>query len=146
MELLEHGIGDGAAHAAPDHADLLLSFRLRRLAQRAHKILQAVPLVQAAQLFRRSSRCLHDDAHRSLFPVIVMDRQRNPLPVFIHPQNDELSRLRLPCYQRRLYLIQNDGRLQRLFPYDSIHSSPSFPVVFLRHMWQLYPSHTLSIF
>ena len=130
MELLEHGIGDGAAHAAADHADLLLALSLCGLAQRADKVLQALPLIQVAQLFRGGAGGLHDDTDCSLFAVIVVDCEGDSLPVFIHTQNDKLAGLCLLRNQRCLNLIQDHRRFERLFSDDSKHSSPSFSCSF----------------
>ena len=118
---------DGAAHAAAHHADLLLALGLGGLAQGTHKVLQAVALVQVAQLLRGGANRLDDDGDGALLRVKIIDRNRDPLAVLIHPQDDELARLGLFGHQGCLDLIERDGGTEGLFSHNAIHSLPSFP-------------------
>ena len=105
MELLQHGIGNGAAHTAADHADLLLALGLGSLAQGAHEVLQAVALVQALQLLSGGTHGLDDDGDCALLRVVVIDGDGNTLTHLIHAQDDELTRLSFLGDQGRLNLI-----------------------------------------
>ena len=105
MEFFEHRIGNRTAHAAADHADLFLSLRLGGLTQGAHEVLQTVALLELLELFRGSTYSLDNDGDSSLVRVIVIDGNRNPLSLFVHPQNDELAGLGLLGNQRGLDLI-----------------------------------------
>ena len=126
MELLQYGIGDSATHAAANHADLLLALGLGGLAQGAHEVLEAVALVQMGQLLSSGADRLDNDGDGSFFRVIVIDRDGDTLAVLIHPQNDELARLRFLGYQGSLNLIQGNGGTQGLFSHNTIHTFPSF--------------------
>ena len=66
---------------------------------------------------------LDDDGHRTLFPVVVMDRNGDTLTLFVHTQDDELARLRLSGDHGRFDLVQDHGGLQRFFSNDAIHTS-----------------------
>ena len=55
-----------------------------------------------------------------------MDGDGDAFTVFIDAQDDELAGLGLLCHHRRLDLIQDDGRLERFFSDDAIHSVTSF--------------------
>jgi len=55
-----------------------------------------------------------------------MDRDGDAFAVFIDAQDDELAGLGLLCHHRGLDLIQDDGRLERFFSDDAIHSVTSF--------------------
>ena len=140
VELLQHGIRDGAADTAAHHADLLLALGLGGLAQGAHKVLEAVALFHAAQLFRGGAHGLDDDGDGALLRVIVVDRYGDSLAVLIHAQDDELARLGLLGDQGCLDLIQGDGGTEGLFSHDTIHSVPSFPNDRILVFAAMYPS------
>ena len=127
VEFLQDGIGNGTAHAAADHADLLLTLGLGGLAQGAHEVLQAVALVQALQLLSGGTHGLDDDGDCALFGVVVIDGDGNTFTHLIHTQDDELTRLSLLGDQRRLDLIQSHSRPEFLFSHDTKHTLPSFP-------------------
>ncbi len=126
VELLEHGIGDGAADAAADHADLLLALGLGRTAERADEVLNELALLLVTELLGGRADGLHNDGNGALLAVVVMDRDGDAFAVFIDAQDDELAGLGLLCHHRRLDLIQDDGRLERFFSDDAIHSVTSF--------------------
>ena len=86
------GVGNSAPHAAAYYAHFFCPLRnFCRNAQRTDKIQNSISLIQIPQQLGRKANLLKDDSHRSLFPVIVGDSQRNPLPHLIHPKNDKLS-------------------------------------------------------
>ena len=89
--------------------------------------MQAVALLLVAELFRGGAHGLHDDGHGALFPIIVVDGDGDTLAVFIHTQDDELTRLRLPGHHGRLDLIQDHGRLQGCFRNNAVHMISSLP-------------------
>ena len=122
MEFFEHRIGNRTAHAAADHADLFLSLRLGGLTQGAHEVLQTVALLELLELFRGSTHSLDNDGDSSLVRVIVIDGNRNPLSLFVHPQNDELAGLGLLSHQRRLDLVQCYSGPELFFSYDTKHN------------------------
>ncbi len=70
VELLQHGVRNGAAHAATHYADLLLALGLSGLTERTDEILQAVTLLLVAELFRGGAHGLNNDGNSALFPVI----------------------------------------------------------------------------
>ena len=130
MELLEHGIGDGAAHAAADDADLLLAFGLGRAAERADKVLNVLALGLVAELFGRSADRLHDDRHSALFAVEIMDGDGDALTVLVDAQDDELAGFGLLCHHRCFDLVEDHGGLERFFFHDAIHEDSPFCVRF----------------
>jgi hypothetical protein len=88
------------------------------LAERADKIQDRIPRILRRQLQRRGADGLEYQQDFSLFPVEIRDRQRDPLALFIHPQHDELPRLRLLRHtrcadghridvRRKLFFLQN---------------------------------------
>ena len=101
----------------------------RGLAQGAHKILEAVPLVQMAELLRGGAHRLDDDGDGTLLGVVGIDGDGDALALLVHPQDDELSRLGLLGDQRGLDLVQGDGGAQSLFSDDLVHMLPSFPIM-----------------
>ena len=105
-----------------------------------HKVLEAVALFHAAQLFRGGAHGLDDDGDGALLRVIVVDRYGDSLAVLIHAQDDELARLGLLGDQGCLDLIQGDGGTEGLFSHDTIHSVPSFPNDRILVFAAMYPS------
>ena len=122
MELLQNGVCDGAANAAADHADLLLTLGLGGTAQRAHKVMQAIALLLVAQLLGGGAHRLNDDGNGALLAVIVMDRNGDTLTILIHAQNDELAGLRLLGHHGCLDLIEDHSGFQRFLFHDAIHT------------------------
>ena len=123
MELLQHGVGDGAAYAAADDTDLLLALRLGGAAQGTHEIVETVALLLVAQLLGGGAHGLDDNGHGALLAVIVVDRNGDALALLIHTQDNELARLRLLGDHRRFDLVQDHSGLQRFFSNDAIHTS-----------------------
>ena len=121
MELLKDRIGYGAANTSANHGDLLSALSLCGLAKGAHKIMQAIPFVEHAELQRGGSHSLHDYAYGTFFGVIVIYGNGNTLAILIHTKNYKLARLRLFGDQRSFYLIKGNGRLKNLFPYNTKH-------------------------
>ena len=130
VELLQHGIGNGAADAAAHHADLLLALGLGGRPQGAHEVMEAVALLLVAELFRGSAHGLHDDGDGALLPVVVMDSDGDTLAIFIHAQDNKLAGLGLLGHHGGLDLIQDHGRLQGCFRNNAIHTLSSFLVAF----------------
>ena len=123
VELLQHGIRDGAADAAAHHADLLLALGLGGLAQGAHKVLKTVALLLVAELLGGSAHGLDDNGHSALLAVVVVDGDGDALADLVHTQDDELPRLRLLRHHGGLDLIEDHGGLQRFFSDDTVHTS-----------------------
>ena len=123
VELLGDGISNGTAHTAADNCNLFQSFHMGRNTQRAYKIVNAVTLVQAVQLFGSCTDNLEDNGHQTGLPVIIGNRQGNPLAVFVHTQNNELSGLCFFCNQRGLHFHEGHGGVQFLLFNDLIHES-----------------------
>ena len=121
VELLQHGIGNGAAYAAAHYADLLLALGLGGLAQGAYKVVEAVALLLMAELLGGGAHSLNDDGDGALLPIVIMDGDGDTLAVFIYPQDDELARLSLLCHHGGLDLIQDHSRLQSCFCNNAIH-------------------------
>ena len=121
VELLQHGIGDGAADAAADDADLLLAGGLGGLAQGTHEVLEAVAFLEVVHLLGGGAHDLGDDADRALLRVIVMDGQGDPLAVLIHTEDDELARLRLLGHQGSLDLKEDHRGLQGFLSHNAKH-------------------------
>ena len=69
------------------------------------------------------------DGDGALFRVIGIDGDRDAFALFVHPEDDELSRLGLLGDQRGLNLVQGDGGAQSLFSDDFVHMLPSFPIM-----------------
>ena len=126
MELLQNGIGNGAANAATDHAHLLLTLRLGGLAQRADKVGKAVAFLHVAQLHRGGAHGLNDDGDGSFLRVVGVNGNGDAFTVLVYAQDNELSGLGLFGHQGRLDLIEGHGGPKCLFSYDSVHTAPSF--------------------
>ena len=138
MELLQNGVGDGAAHAAADHADLLLAFGDGSLAQGSHEVLEAIALIQAGQLLGGGAHGLDNNGDGALLGIVVVDGDGDALAVLIHAEDDELARLGLLCDQGRLDLVQGHCGTEGLFSHDAIHTIPSFPNDEMKN--DLYPA------
>jgi len=74
---------------------------LRRLSKWPHDVEDRIAALQRVQQVRCLPRRLHYDVDRPLLRIRVLDRYRNPLALFVNPQNDELSRPLLPRNARR---------------------------------------------
>ena len=123
VELFRHRVSDGAAHAAADDGYLLQALCFRGAAQGAHKVLQAVALLQVVQLFRGGAHDLENNGHGAALPVEVRHSQGDAFALFVHPQDDELPRLRLFGNERRLNVHPGHGGVEHLFFYNSVHRS-----------------------
>ena len=125
VQLLGHGQRDGAAHAAADHGDLFEAIGVRRNAQRANEIMQALTLFKGIQLHRRAADDLVDNRDRAALAVIIRDGQRNALAVLQRTQDDELAGFCLLGDKRRIDHHLGDGRVQALFFDDFEHDASS---------------------
>ena len=110
-------------------SDLFLALGLGGLAQGAHEVLEAVALAEMAELFRRRAHGLDDDGDGALFRVVGVDGNGDAFALFVHPEDDELSRLGLLGDQRGLNLIQGDGGAQSLLSDDHVNMLPSFTIM-----------------
>ena len=129
MELLQHGIRNGAAHAAAHNGDLLLALGLGGLAQGAHEVCQAIAFLHVAELHSGSANRLNNDGDGALFGIIGVDGDGDTLAVFIRPQDDKLTGLSLFGNEGRFDLIESYGGPQCLFSHDSVHIGvSSFPI------------------
>nr|DAY59144.1 MAG TPA: hypothetical protein [Caudoviricetes sp.] len=126
MELLGHGIGDGASHAAADDRHLFQALGLRGTAQRTYEILERVALLQMVQLFRGGAHDLENNGHSARFPIEIRHGQGNAFPFLVHSQDDELTRLRLTGDEGGLDLHPGDGGIEHLFFHDAVHRQNSF--------------------
>ena len=115
------GQGDGAAHAAANHTDLLLAFHGGGLAQGTHKVADAVTLVQLAQGNGGEADLLENDGNGALFPVAAGDGQGNTLAHLIDAENDELTGSCLPGDEGGFNLHQGNGGIQLFLTNDFIH-------------------------
>ena len=123
------GQGDGAAHAAANHTDLLLALHGGGLAQRADEIPDIVALVQLAQGDGGQAHLLEDDGHGALFPVITGDGQGDALAHFIDAENDKLTGSGLFGHEGSFDFHHGDGIVQLLLGNDFEHDCISFLVV-----------------
>ena len=123
VQLLSHGQSDGAANAAANNGDLLLTGSLGCVAQGANEVLQVVALFLGVQLDGSSADNLENDGDSALLTVKTGDGQRDALAILIHTQDDELTGLSLLGDQGSLDLQQGDGGVQGLFRYDAIHKT-----------------------
>ena len=130
VQFLGNGQGNGAAHAAADHAHLLQAFHLGGTAQRAHKVVDAVAYVQAVQLHGGAADDLEDDLHGTGLAVVTGDRQGDALAVLKRAHNDKLARLCLFGDQRGFNDHLRHGGIQRDFFSDLIHCVCSFMLAF----------------
>ena len=121
VELLRHGVGDGGAHAAAHHGHPLQALCLGGLTQGAHEVLEEVPLLLVVELFGGAPHDLEDDGDGALFPVEGGDGQRDALPLLVHPEDDELPRLRLAGHGGGLHLHEGDGGVEHPFFHNAIH-------------------------
>ena len=130
VQFLGNGQGNGAAHAAADHAHLLQAFHLGGTAQRAHKVVDAVAHVQAVQLHGGAADDLEDDLHGTGLAVVTGDREGDALAVLKRADNDELTRLCLFGDQRGFNDHLCHGGVQRDLFSDLIHRVCSFMLTF----------------
>ena len=121
LERLGRGQGDGAAHAAADHADLLLALHGGGLAQGAYKVVDVVAFLQRTQGVGGEADLLEDNGNGTFFPVITGDGQGNALSHLVDAENDELTGLCLTGDKGRFDLHQGDGSVQLLLANDFIH-------------------------
>ncbi len=115
------GQGDGAAHAAADHAHSLLALDLGGTAQGAHKVLDVVALVQSAQGLGGEAHLLENDGNGALLPVIAGNGQGDPLAHLVDAENDELTGLGLPGNEGGFDVHEGDGGIQLFLANDLIH-------------------------
>ena len=80
-----------------------------------------------AELFRRRAHGLDDDGDGALFRVVGVDGNGDAFALFVHPEDDELSRLGLLGDQRSLDLIQGDGGAKGFFSNNFVHSASFLP-------------------
>ena len=125
MELLQHGIRNGAAHAAAHNGDLLLALDVRGLAQRADEIMQRLSLFEGIQFHRRTADDLVNNRNRAALTVVIRNGQRDALAVLQRAQNDELAGLRFFGDKRRVDHHLGDGRVQALFFDNPKHGASS---------------------
>ena len=129
MELLQHGIRNGAANAAAHNGDLLLALGLGGLAQGSHEVCQAIAFLHVAELHSGGANRLNNDGDGALFGIIGVDGDGDTLAVFIRPQDDELTGLSFFGNEGRFDLIESYGGPQCLFSHDSVHIGvSSFPI------------------
>ena len=102
MHPLGHGIRDGVAHAAANHADALEAFHVGGTAQRPDKVRDAVSRLEEIEHTGRLPDGLHHDGHSALLGVRGGDGDGNTLAVLVQPEDDELAGSRLAGDQRSL--------------------------------------------
>ena len=131
MHLLGDGIGNGAAHAAADHTDLLQTVHLRGFSERTHKVGDIVSLLHRVEHLCGASRSLHHDGDGALFPVPTGNRNGNTLALLIQTEDHKLTRLGVTRHTRSLDLEEADGLclVQKSFCYDLIHQNTSIFIV-----------------
>jgi hypothetical protein len=81
--------------------------------------------LHGTHLHRRLAHFLHDEGDRAPFPIIVADRQRNTLTLFIDPNDDKLAGLGLSCHYGRLDLKKLGHGGQVFFDQDFVHAYAS---------------------
>ena len=129
MELLQHGIRNGAANAAAHNGDLLLALGLGGLAQRSHEVCQAIAFLHVAEFHSGGANRLNNDGDGALFGIIGVDGDGDTLAVFVRPQDDELTGLSFFGNEGCFDLIESHGGPQCLFSHDSVHIGvSSFPI------------------
>ena len=127
VHLLGNGVGNGAAHAAADHADLLQAVHLGGLAQRTHKVGDIVSLLHGVEHSCGASGSLYHNGDSAFFPVPAGDGDGDALALFIQTEDHELTRLGVTRHQRGLDLEEADGfcLVQESFAYYLIHQNTS---------------------
>ena len=98
---LGHRQGDGTAQASAQHRHPAVALHVGGGAQRAHKVVEAVPLLQLVQGQGGAPDLLID--HSDLSVLGAGDGQGDTLPRLVHPQDDELARLGFGGDQRCLH-------------------------------------------
>ena len=129
MQLLSHGEGNGAAHAAAYHGYLAEPLRVGCTPQGTHKVVNIFAFIQVIQLGSGSTDDLEDNRYAAALPVIIRHGQGDPLPILIHTQDNKLSRLSLSGDQRCVYAHKRHRRVQRLFLQNFIHRCSPFSKV-----------------
>src|SRR5450756_1279259 len=93
LECPGDGIDRRHTHAAAGEDDRAHLLDLARHAQWTDEVAERVAFAQCLQLPRRLANRLDDDGDGACLAVEIGDSERNPLPLLVNPQNDELSRL-----------------------------------------------------
>ncbi len=114
-------IGNGAADAAADHADLANALCLGRLSQRPDKVRKLIADLHASEQFGGKPDLLENDGDCPSLPVVSGNGQRDALSPGINAENDELSRLGFSGHKGRFNIHLNDRFVQLAFSNNSIH-------------------------
>ena len=115
VELFRNRIRNRAADAAADNRNFLQSLQMGRSTERSHKILNIIAGLFVVQLCRCSSDNLINNRNDPFFPVIIRYRQRDPLAVLIHAQDDKLTGFCFPGNMGSLDIHQGHRRIQLSF-------------------------------
>lgn len=95
------------ADAARDKQNLV-GVEMGGFAQRPHDVVQTVAFVHFSELHRGGAHRLDKKGYGALFPVIVGNGERNPFPLFVHAQENKLSRERFGRDFRRGQNVLDD--------------------------------------
>ena len=123
---LGDGVGNGAAHAAADYADLLQALDLGGFAQGAHKVGDIVALLHGVEHSGGAAGGLHHDGDGALLPVPAGDRNRHTLALLIQAEDNELTGLGMLGHQGGLDLKEADGfrLVEKSLGYYFVHFTP----------------------
>ena len=127
MHLLGDRVGDGAADAAADDADLLEPLHLGGPAERPDDVGNHVALFHGVEHFCRAARGLHHDGDRAALAVIARDGHRDALALLVQTEDHKLTGAGVPGDQRRFDLEQADalGVIQETLGYYLVHTYTS---------------------
>ena len=120
MQGTGHWQRNGAAQAAAQDGHPAQILHMGGFTQRAHKVVQAVALVQLIQGQGRAAHLLEDDGDGPVLLVRAGDGQRDALSILIHTQDDELPGLRLGSHQGRMDGDLTDLRREHLLLHNLI--------------------------
>ena len=103
----------------------LFFLNMGRIPQGSDEIQDAFPFGEASESFGSRANFLKYDGDGSCRSVKISDGEGNPLSLFIHPQNDKLSRLSFAGHHRCFHNHLLHTRRQSLFRDNLIHEHPS---------------------
>ena len=109
---------DSTAQTTAQHCHTTVVLYVSWLTQRTYKIMEVIPFLEFIQCQCGCPHLLENDSDQ--FFCGAGNGQRNPLPIFIYPQNNELTCLCFGSNQGCMDRNLADFWCQHLFVYDLI--------------------------